>query len=232
MLRLNLSTPITASPNRLGVLAGDLQGWPNGRRLGDDVIDIAERAVGGALMGRPLPLGDGVDANDVQFMSTFPYAADPSSGFDNSKGSRSREAHGASQRRWRRLPPPPRCSGACCGRSRLRTPLRRTPVPLPCAATPHSTRGVSGSTPRSTPSRKELREALRLGGADALAYRGLAGLAAARHRFDESLGHAERAPPPEPHVGRRLRTDRRREPGARTLRRRVCGVRPHGLAEA
>jgi hypothetical protein len=86
MLRLNLSTPVTASPNRLGVLGGDLQGWPNGRRLGDDVIDIAERAVGGALIGRPLPLGDGVDANDVQFMSTFPYAADPSSGFDNVKG--------------------------------------------------------------------------------------------------------------------------------------------------
>jgi tetratricopeptide (TPR) repeat protein len=40
---------------------------------------------------------------------------------------------------------------------------------------------------------RELREAVRLGGADALAYRGLAGLAAARHRFDESLRHAERA---------------------------------------
>jgi Domain of unknown function (DUF4331) len=85
-LRINLSTPVTASPNRLGVLGGDLQGWPNGRRLGDDVIDIAERAVGGALIGHPLPLGDGVDGNDVAFMSAFPYAADPSSGFDNVKG--------------------------------------------------------------------------------------------------------------------------------------------------
>jgi hypothetical protein len=50
------------------------------------VIDIAERAVGGALIGHPLPLGDGVDGNDVSFMSTFPYASDPSSGFDNVKG--------------------------------------------------------------------------------------------------------------------------------------------------
>ena len=86
MLRLNLSIEPSASPNRLGVLGGDLAGWPNGRRLGDDVIDIAERAVGGALIGHPLPLGDGVDGNDVPFLSTFPYAADPSSGFDNVKG--------------------------------------------------------------------------------------------------------------------------------------------------
>jgi hypothetical protein len=86
MLRLNLSIPVTASPDRLGVLGGDLQGWPNGRRLGDDVIDIAERAVGGALIGHSLPLGDGVNANDVPFLSTFPYAADPASGFENTKG--------------------------------------------------------------------------------------------------------------------------------------------------
>jgi hypothetical protein len=86
MLRLNLSIPVTASPNRLGVLGGDLAGWPNGRRLGDDVIDIAERAVGGALIGHPLPLGDGVDGNDVSYLASFPYAADPASGFANTKG--------------------------------------------------------------------------------------------------------------------------------------------------
>ena len=57
VLRLNLSIPVTQSPNRLGVLGGDTQGWPNGRRLGDDVIDIAEQAVGGFLKGRKLPLG-------------------------------------------------------------------------------------------------------------------------------------------------------------------------------
>jgi hypothetical protein len=88
-LRLNLGIAPTApvgEGNRLGVLGGDLAGFPNGRRLEDDVVDIAERAVGGALIGHPLPLGDGVDGNDVPYMTTFPYQADPFSGFDNSKG--------------------------------------------------------------------------------------------------------------------------------------------------
>jgi Domain of unknown function (DUF4331) len=88
-LRLNLGIAPTAAVgqgNRLGVLGGDLAGWPNGRRLEDDVIDIAERAVGGALIGHSLPLGDGVDANDVSYMATFPYQADPFSGFENTKG--------------------------------------------------------------------------------------------------------------------------------------------------
>jgi len=86
MLRLNLAVPPAAAPDRLGVLGGDLAGWPNGRRLGDDVIDIAERAVGGALIGHPLPLGDGVNANDRAYLASFPYAADPFSGFENTKG--------------------------------------------------------------------------------------------------------------------------------------------------
>ena len=86
VLRLNLSVPVTASPKRLGVLAGDTQGWPNGRRLGDDVIDIAEQAVGGFLKGTKLPLGDGVDRDDRALLPAFPYQADPRSGFENSKG--------------------------------------------------------------------------------------------------------------------------------------------------
>jgi Domain of unknown function (DUF4331) len=88
-LRLNLGIAPTAAVgkgNRLGVLGGDLAGFPNGRRLEDDVIDIAERAVGGALIGKSLPLGDGVDGNDVQYMGSFPYQADPFSGFANTKG--------------------------------------------------------------------------------------------------------------------------------------------------
>jgi hypothetical protein len=68
------------------VLGGDLAGYPNGRRLEDDVVDISERVVGGALIGHSLPLGDGVEANDVPFMTSFPYEADPFSGFDNTKG--------------------------------------------------------------------------------------------------------------------------------------------------
>jgi Domain of unknown function (DUF4331) len=86
VLRLNLSIPVTANPKRLGVLAGDNQGWPNGRRLGDDVIDIAEQAVGGFLKGKKLPLGDGVDADDRALLKAFPYEADPGSGFANEKG--------------------------------------------------------------------------------------------------------------------------------------------------
>ena len=59
--------------NRLGVIGGDLAGYPNGRRLEDDVIDISERVVGGVLIGHSLPLGDGVDANDVPNLHVFPY---------------------------------------------------------------------------------------------------------------------------------------------------------------
>ena len=88
-VRLNLAIPPTAPVghgNRLGVLGGDLAGYPNGRRLEDDVIDISERAVGGVLIGHSLPLGDGVDGNDVPYLATFPYQADPFSGYENTKG--------------------------------------------------------------------------------------------------------------------------------------------------
>ncbi len=87
-LRINLAVPVTPLDkfNRMGVLGGDNQGWPNGRRLGDDVVDIAEQAVGGFLKGKKLPLGDGVNLPETQRMGTFPYEADPPSGFTNSKG--------------------------------------------------------------------------------------------------------------------------------------------------
>ncbi len=77
MLRLNMSIPVTGDPNRLGVLAGDLQGFPNGRRLGDDVVDIALQAMAGAaLTGKLVPAlaaGDKVDANDKPILGSFPY---------------------------------------------------------------------------------------------------------------------------------------------------------------
>jgi hypothetical protein len=79
-LRLNMSTPVTAQPDRLGVIGGDTQGFPNGRRLGDDVIDIALQVVEGELVGSANDLGDGVNANDVAFSNTFPYLALPASG--------------------------------------------------------------------------------------------------------------------------------------------------------
>ena len=79
MLRLTMAVPVAAAPSRLGVLAGDLQGFPNGRRLTDDVTDIELRAVAcgyGSVLEGLLGLcnfspnnliGDGVDANENTF---------------------------------------------------------------------------------------------------------------------------------------------------------------------
>jgi hypothetical protein len=79
-LRLNTSIMPTAKPNRLGVIGGDKAGFPNGRRLGDDVIDISLQVLEGALVGHPNTLGDGVNANDVAFGKQFPYLALPHTG--------------------------------------------------------------------------------------------------------------------------------------------------------
>jgi hypothetical protein len=79
-LRLNTEVPPTAEPNRLGLIGGDAQGFPNGRRLGDDVIDIALQVLEGAATNgivQPLATGDGVNANDSAFGTTFPYLALP-----------------------------------------------------------------------------------------------------------------------------------------------------------
>jgi hypothetical protein len=87
-------TASAAAPSRLGVLDADLCGYPNGRRLADDVIDIDLRVFaqgyGSFLNGAfGLPnlspnniLGDGVDTNDVPFSGTFPYVASPHQGYE------------------------------------------------------------------------------------------------------------------------------------------------------
>jgi putative cell wall-binding protein len=76
-LRLNVNVPPTAEPNRLGVIGGDPAGFPNGRRLQDDVIDIALQVVEGELVGQANDLGDAVDSNDLPFSGAFPYVALP-----------------------------------------------------------------------------------------------------------------------------------------------------------
>jgi hypothetical protein len=93
LLRLNVAIPPTANPSRLAVIDGDFQGFPNGRRLADDVTDIELRAVAcgyGPILEQALGLcnlspnnqvGDGVDANDRPFRTAFPYAATPFSGY-------------------------------------------------------------------------------------------------------------------------------------------------------
>ena len=93
MLRLNVAIPPSAPAgegDRLGVLGGDNAGFPNGRRLEDDVTDIELRAVAGATPFTPefnvSPnniLTDGVDSNDRSFLSSFPYLALPHQGYEH-----------------------------------------------------------------------------------------------------------------------------------------------------
>ena len=93
LLRLNTGVPATpfASASRMGVLGGDNAGFPNGRRVFDDVTDIALRVVAGGVLAAPFTgynaaingrLGDGVNVNDMPYQSGFPYVAHSPSGRD------------------------------------------------------------------------------------------------------------------------------------------------------
>jgi len=91
LLRLNTGVSPTSQANRrrLGVLAGDLGGFPNGRRVSDDVLDIAARVVAGGVLVTGFNvapnnrLGDGVNTNDLPYQETFPYVAFAHSGRDS-----------------------------------------------------------------------------------------------------------------------------------------------------
>jgi hypothetical protein len=101
MLRLNTAIPPSTSPNNLGLLGLDVAGYPNGRRVVDDVATIALRATAGATLGYVVPsftadgaagavdfglTGGGTDlsANGTQhYLSSFPYLGTPYSGFSN-----------------------------------------------------------------------------------------------------------------------------------------------------
>ncbi len=93
MLRLNVAIPpTTKSPNALGVVGGDLAGYPNGRRVFDDVVSIELKAVAGAT----IPLVDPTFTPDAavgavssyltpgadRYQATFPYLGTPHDGFD------------------------------------------------------------------------------------------------------------------------------------------------------
>ena len=88
LLRLNTGIPPTAaaSRRRLGFIAGDSAGYPNGRRVSDDVTDISLRVVVGLLAGAPFNgfpnnrLGDAVNTNDRAYQQTFPYVSFANSG--------------------------------------------------------------------------------------------------------------------------------------------------------
>jgi hypothetical protein len=96
MLRLNMGVAPSAGVghgNRMGVLGGDTAGFPNGRRLEDDVTDIEIQAIAGASPFTPdfnkAPnnlLGDGVNTSDQPFNAAFPYVSQPYRGFDRSGG--------------------------------------------------------------------------------------------------------------------------------------------------
>ena len=94
MMRLNVAIPPTAagSRSRLGLLGGDLAGFPNGRRVGDDVVDIELRAVAGGTPFTPTfnvapnnTLGDGVPQNDISYLDRFPYLGIPHTGNDTGR---------------------------------------------------------------------------------------------------------------------------------------------------
>jgi hypothetical protein len=85
LLRLNTGIPPTpvGSQKRLGFLAGDLAGFPQGRRPIDDVVDIASRAVAGILADPNkfgARVGDGVNINEDGYGTTFPYVTPAHSG--------------------------------------------------------------------------------------------------------------------------------------------------------
>ena len=91
MLRLNTTTPTlpAAQQNNLGVIGGDVAGFPNGRRPGDDVVDVALRVVMGKLLSTndapagQLPFTDGALVNAGMFQQVFPYLNSPLAGSPN-----------------------------------------------------------------------------------------------------------------------------------------------------
>jgi hypothetical protein len=92
LLRLNTGVPPTprASRKRLGLLGGDPAGYPNGRRVSDDVTDVSARAVVGVLNPafNVFPnnrIGDGVNTNDKPYQESFPYVSFSQSGRDSRK---------------------------------------------------------------------------------------------------------------------------------------------------
>src|SRR5215467_11381443 len=95
MLRLNTAIPPSGTPNILGLLGGDLAGFPNGRRVFDDIVTVELRAVAGltfALVdssftpdGAASAVTDGLTNASVKapYLNAFPYLGVPYSGFDN-----------------------------------------------------------------------------------------------------------------------------------------------------
>ena len=92
MLRLNVAVPPASTPNPLGIVGGDLAGFPNGRRVSDDTTTIELRAIAGLTVPlvnkayKPDEAAEAVTDDttplSVRFQSTFPYIGIPHDGFD------------------------------------------------------------------------------------------------------------------------------------------------------
>lgn len=112
MLRLNMAIPPAAAENPLGVIGGDNAGFPNGRRLADEVVDIELRVAAGFLLGEEFQngangqLGDGVPTNDVPFLAAFPYVGAPHQGFEHLHHSMTGVAEAAAAAAPVATPPP------------------------------------------------------------------------------------------------------------------------------
>jgi hypothetical protein len=93
LLRLNVAIPPSATPNVNGILGGDLAGFPNGRRVFDDIVTVELRAVAGLTIPLVDPtftpdgaaglINDGTQVlGDVTYLNRFPYLDHPVSGYD------------------------------------------------------------------------------------------------------------------------------------------------------
>jgi len=87
-----MAIPPSSNPNRLGLLGGDLAGFPNGRRVMDDVVTVELRAVAGATLplvdpaftpdGAVNVIEDGTFPPDRDFLDDFPFLGVPYAGYD------------------------------------------------------------------------------------------------------------------------------------------------------
>jgi hypothetical protein len=92
LLRLNMAIPPAKTPNPLGIVGGDLAGFPNGRRVFDDTVTVEIRAVAGLTIplvdptftpdGAASVVQDGTGPGSGRYINVFPYLGDPKSGFD------------------------------------------------------------------------------------------------------------------------------------------------------
>ena len=96
MLRLNMAVPPSQDPHPLGLVAGDAAGFPNGRRIGDDVVTIELRAIAGLTIplvdpsftpdGAASALEDGTSNTNADLLDTFPYLGLPGGGYQTQPG--------------------------------------------------------------------------------------------------------------------------------------------------